>query len=431
MSRRLRPIVWSAVALAGGGLFILLLALIVPPTPAPEETVQIAPVRSSYNQDPDGTQAFHLLLKRGSFKVEQWLEPMSQLKERKGVLIIIDPGLTFTYGDETFSFSQLTREETEQILAWVADGNALLLLDDTDNAIVEALRVEGKESLAREQVLVPLQPVRFTRNVRRILAESGSRLATQRLDALPGFGDEYGSVLLTTRHGNGRIVLLSEPALSSNAGIGKEDHVPLLTNIVEELAAGEAVLFDERHHTIDLADLERIPLPFGAGSLPRILIRVPRGGAGGKKTIFEYFWEPPKRWVVLQLLVAIGLLLLARAVRFGSPVEQEEAQFSTTDHLQALSRIFRRANVSHFALEPIYREFRRSIAKELGLSADADVSQIERPLPRQTAERIREIVAACERALQDGQLDESKLLQLAKGLEACKQEVDDYVRVRA
>lgn len=427
MRRSSRLLIFTMVGLPGMGLILLLLSLTVPPEPPPEETIELLPFRSSYNPNPDGCKAFYLLLKRLGLEVEQWLKPPSELKEEKGLLVIIDPGVELIYGGIKISFSEITHEEAGQILGWVREGNGLLILDGAFNAILEELRMKVKSFPSQEKILSPIQPASFVRKVERIQIISGSRLTTERLNFPVYFKDRDGVVLFSLREGEGRIVVVSEPELSSNRGIGKEDNAALLTNIIREFANGGKVLIDEYHHTIAAAQCQEKQID--AKLLPGYLFRIKVGG-GERKTIFEYLWEPPKRWVVLQLAVVVVLFLYSKGLRFGPLIPpKEEAKSSTLEHIQAISRIYRQAKAHHLALEEIYRYFKFSIGREFGLGGEVDISEIYNLIPKEKANRLRRLIKECEDYISKGIIEETLLLKLSRELETFKKEVRDHARI--
>ena len=101
-----------------------------------------------------------------------------------------------------------------------------------------------------------------------------------------GIPDRPGAWLAP--HGEGRVLVIADPALWTHRGLARRDNVLLLYNVARLAAADGRVFFDEYHHGI-------------------------RSGGG----YWDYLRYHDLHWLVLQLAAVVGMAAWSVAVRLG------------------------------------------------------------------------------------------------------------------
>jgi hypothetical protein len=178
-------------------------------------------------------------------------------------------------------------------------------------------------------------------------------------------------VALRVSRGEGRAILLADPYVGSNAGVGSGGNLDLHVAILGRyLAPSAPVLFDDLHA--------------GAGDDAGVVAWARRAG-----------FLPP-----LLLVVLLAVLYLWRAgVRFGAilPALDERAPRASIELVRAVASLFERAGLYPHSLAVVSRRFRRELARrsgggsepgrlerwvrdEFGAAAAADFDRIRRTL---------------------------------------------------
>lgn len=145
------------------------------------------------------------------------------------------------------------------------------------------------------------------------------------------------TVVAEVPYGEGRIVYLSDPFVVANGGILMADNAQLAMNLVD---TGGTIAFDEYH----------------------------QGFGAGKNQIVEYFSGTPVVAIFFQLCAIAALVFYSRSRRFARPVpEPEPDRLSKLEYVSAMAELQRRTRAYDLALENIYSDFRRRVAKLFGV----------------------------------------------------------------
>jgi hypothetical protein len=130
---------------------------------------------------------------------------------------------------------------------------------------------------------------------------------------------------------------LSDPFVVSNGGILMADNAQLAINLVD---TGGLIAFDEYH----------------------------QGFGAGKNQIVEYFSGTPVIAIFFQLCALAVFVFYSRSRRFARPVpEPEPDRLSKLEYIAAMAELQRRTRAYDLALENIYSDFRRRVAKLFGV----------------------------------------------------------------
>jgi hypothetical protein len=139
------------------GMFALLATLVALTTflaPALENSEPL-PNRSVYNSAPSGYRAWFLASQRSGITIVPWEKSFEKLNElpAEATMVLVEP---LTYSQSATLFG---RQETEQLLEWVAQGNSVVLLDHFRRNGSQAVLLAAYRSLAlRPPAPEPDQP---------------------------------------------------------------------------------------------------------------------------------------------------------------------------------------------------------------------------------------------------------------------------------
>ena len=406
---------------------------------------EAAPNRSTFNPGPTGTQAFYTLLTETGRKAVRWQEPADNLVARKrdvpATFVIIGPVRR-----------EFTEQEVSGLLRWVSSGGRLVLIDREPIEKLAVTSTDWKVDVAPQNLLTifdtdpsdqaamtrsmaaakPAQPSVFTNGVNAvqfsqfasaIKIESMSVAAKKppgvsppaRTKPQPAYSpdtdgdsqDEYTdespsepgpviqmsaggrNVLAELPYGAGKIIVLSDPYIVANGGIGIADNAKLAINLAE--SGGGPIAIDEYHH----------------------------GYGANNNRLLEFFAGTPVVAIFFQCLVLAGVIFYSRSRRFGRPVPYAEPdRLSKLEYVGAMAELQRRTRALDLALENIYGDFRRRAGKLFGL----DIHSVSRgELAAAIAERTSLDRADIEKLL-------NKCEDIAAGERTNDREVLDCVR---
>ncbi len=203
--------------------------------------------------------------------------------------------------------------------------------------------------------------------------------------AWPVAGEPPGWLCTLTAIGRGRVFCLPTAALFANGQLARGDNARFAVNLVAAHAGSGRVLFDEYH----------------LGNL-------------GAESVGALLWRPPWRWVTLQLLLAVVLLLGRLATRFG-PVRREPegpARRPASEYVTALAGLYQRAGAREEVARLWAAQVRGDLARLLALPARASDAQVAARL--RAAGAVGEAAARAWAVLQIPPADDDALLTAAQ-----------------
>ena len=159
--------------------------------------------------------------------------------------------------------------------------------------------------------------------------------------------DDRGALLVDYPHGKGRIVLLSDPYIVANNGVGRADNLLLATNVI--VSNGGLIAFDEFH----------------------------QGRSTTHNALIQYFSGTPVLAICGQLLL-IGLAIIwSRGRRFARPLPLPQVdRRSSLEFVASMAELQQRAKAHDLALENIYGRVRRSLVRHAGLNNNSPRAEI-------------------------------------------------------
>jgi hypothetical protein len=144
-------------------------------------------------------------------------------------------------------------------------------------------------------------------------------------------------LLIDFPYGSGEIVYLTDPYMVSNAGISLVDNAQMAINAVA--ARGGRIAFDEYH----------------------------QGYSGNENRMLAYFAGTPVVPILVQIVLLIGVVLFTQSRRFARSLPADEPnRLSKLEYVSAMAELQQRTRAYDLALENIYLEFRRTMARFVG-----------------------------------------------------------------
>lgn len=407
---------------------------------------ELSPNRSTYNAGATGTRALYDLLSESDYKVMRWREPPDKLfgagGEKVQTFVIIGRPLI-----------SIDEEEAKSLLLWVERGGRLVMIDRRPEEYLLppagqwTITTEfidypsfGVDPAIPEQMtqgvkpVHPVQPTLLTRDVETVMpskffsaikffpkskdnknADSESTNTVYDEDeapqpspsANPGVNQTDSSltaspapvvhltaansaVLLDYLHGRGRIVLLSDPFIVANGGIGLKDNLQLTLNL---LSSGDGLIaFDEFHQ-----------------------------GRGTTHNEFaSYFSGTPVLAICGQIALLIMLMLWTRGRRFARPLPLPRIdRRSSLEFVSSMAELQQRAHAFDLAIENIYSRTRRVLARYAAVDYNSPRSEIAaRVAARSTLEahQLETLMRQSEEAINGEPISERQSIHLVKRL---------------
>lgn len=441
--------------------------------------------RSTYNGGATGTRAFFDFLRETGKPVVRWQERTTGLLDKTRTqqpktFVLLD---NTRYEREPFGpgvtereMREFEKQDVKDLLAWVAEGNRLVVIDrkleakflpKSGNWQVElaensAIAPKGDSSNVNEmtsEVVAarPLQPNVLTAGVNSVMPSkfaasinllhspqsvesndgSTEQIAKTNIkpkinvpdnedeeDAPPppkpvaqknvstsapisisypfltpvvGLTSKDQNILVDYVYGAGRIIILSDPYIVSNGGIGLVDNLKLATNLV---GSDGVIAFDEYHQG------------FGASGNP----------------LLKFFEGTPLPAIFAQLALLLVLAIYTKGRRFARPLPLPNPdRRSKLEYVGAMAELQRRTRAYDLAIENIYGRVRRNLARFAGVD---NISTPPHILAERVAERSRldkneltNLLRDCEDVIYGEPVDDKQALSLATKLRETEQKL--------
>lgn len=154
-------------------------------------------------------------------------------------------------------------------------------------------------------------------------------------------------MLVDYPYGTGRIVVLSDPYIVSNAGIRLADNQQLALNLVARNSG--TIAFDEYH----------------------------QGHGSHQNRLIAYFSGTPVLAVVGQFVLLVLAIVWTQSKRFARPLPLfNPDRRSKLEYVASMAELQERARAYDLAIENIYTRLRRVLARYAGLDANARTNDI-------------------------------------------------------
>jgi hypothetical protein len=214
------------------------------------------------------------------------------------------------------------------------------------------------------------------------------------------------SLLVDYAYGRGRVAVLSDPYVVSNAGINRSDNLFLAVNLVTGGHSRSRVLFDEFH----------------------------QGYGGGRNETLAYFKGTPVLWLFAQGALVALALVWTRGRRFARSLPAPHTdRRSKLEFVASMAELQQRARAYDLALENIYARTRRALARYGGLQPTAPPEEIaERVAARSGRDRaaLESLLRECEDACAGAPLTARRALELSRALRELERDLGLLMRSR-
>ncbi len=206
------------------------------------------------------------------------------------------------------------------------------------------------------------------------------------------------NVLVDIPYGAGEIVVLSDPFIVSNTGIGLVDNAQLAINVLS--SGGGFVAFDEFH----------------------------QGYGANRNQFFAYFSGTPVIAIFGQIALIIFVVMLSRSRRFARAVpEPEPDRLTKLEYVGAMAELQQRTRAYDLALENIIGDFKRRVSNLFGVDGGL---KNRRQLSKLIAERIKgdaaeidSVLAKCQDIIHGEATNKKETVALATRL----REIEDQL----
>src|SRR5574341_370693 len=204
------------------------------------------------------------------------------------------------------------------------------------------------------------------------------------------FQQERGALLIDYPHGKGRVVVLSDPFIVANNGIGRADNLLLALNVVA--GGGGLIAFDEFH----------------------------QGRATTHNALFQYFSGTPVMAICAQLAL-IGLAIVwSQGRRFARPLPLPHVdRRSKLEFVASMAELQQRARAHDLALENIYARVRRVLVRYAGLNNSSPRAEIARRVAMRSGvdrNELETLMRNCEDTINGAHTSAKETLRMAQRL---------------
>jgi hypothetical protein len=222
---------------------------------------------------------------------------------------------------------------------------------------------------------------------------------------VPDGREGEGALVVDYAYGRGRIVVLSDPYVVSNAGLNRADNLFLAAGVVTGGLKGR-VAFDEFH----------------------------QGYGERQNQLFAYLRGTPILWMFGQGALVALALVWTRGRRFARAVpEPRPDRRSKLEFVSSMAELQQRARAYDLAVENVYQRTRRALARYAGLPATAAPAQIaERVAARSGRDRaaLEKLLRDCEAAAAGAPSGARHALRLVRDLRELERDLRLLMRSR-
>ena len=204
------------------------------------------------------------------------------------------------------------------------------------------------------------------------------------------FVRESGALLVEYPHGNGRIVLLSDPFIVANNGISRADNLQFAINACN--GNGGLVAFDEFH----------------------------QGRSATHNALIQYFAGTPVLAICGQFAL-IGLMVIwSRGSRFARPLPLSQVdRRSSLEFVASMAELQQRARAHDLALENIYGRVRRVLVRHAGLNHNSPRKEIAARIAARSGlnqQKLETLMRNCEDAINGAPTNAKEALRMVRRL---------------
>ncbi len=427
------------------------------------QDMELAPNRSTYHSGATGTRALYDFLSESGYPVMRWREVPAQLlgdtRQRVHTFVVVGDTALSLEEDEARSLLLwverggrlviVDRKPDDQILPpsnhWVVatefgDFPSLTVNPGNVGEMTENVKpVQPGQPTLLTQNVESVMPSRFAATISiagtAIKSNSDPDQAAQGLPSNDEFesepsatpepvgqqaapdestlvspapvvhlGNSRGALLVDYPHGNGRIVILSDPYIFSNGGISLKDNLQLAINLL--ITEEGLIAFDEYHQ--------------GKGTTRNALI--------------GYFSGTPIVPILGQLVALILVILWTSSRRFARPLPLKQIdRRSSLEFVASMAELQQRARAFDLAIENVYSRTRRVLARYAGMDYNSPRAEIAAGVAARSSLESRSLevlMRQCEEAINGAPVTERQSILLVKRLRDVERALGLRMRAR-
>lgn len=216
--------------------------------------------------------------------------------------------------------------------------------------------------------------------------------------------DDSGALLVDYVYGYGRIVMLSDPFMVTNAGIRSNDNLQLAINTLTTFEG--LIAFDEYHQ-----------------------------GRGVTRNAFaSYFSGTPVLAIAGQIVLLILLILWTNARRFARPLPLAQVdRRSSLEFVASMAELQERSRAFDLAIENIYSRTRRVLARYAGLNYNSSRSEIATSIASRSnidAHQLETLMRQCEEVINGQPINWRQAVDLVRRLRELERKLGLRMRSR-
>jgi len=219
--------------------------------------------------------------------------------------------------------------------------------------------------------------------------------------------DERGALLVDYARGRGRIIVLSDPFIVANRGIGRADNLQLAVNIITTGAGDDGLIaFDEFH----------------------------QGRGATRNQFVAYFAGTPVLAMCAQLFLLATAIVWTRGRRFARPLPAPRVdRRSKLEFVASMAELQQRARAFDLAIENVYGRTRRALARYGGSDVSAPRSLIAAGVASRSGrsrDEIESLMRECEDAINGAPVTPRQSLALVARLRGLERTLGIRMRSR-
>ncbi|HKS09075.1 MAG TPA: DUF4350 domain-containing protein [Pyrinomonadaceae bacterium] len=216
--------------------------------------------------------------------------------------------------------------------------------------------------------------------------------------------DKNGALLVDYAYGLGRIVVLADPYIVTNAGIRSNDNLQLAINTLT-LYDG-LIAFDEYHQ-----------------------------GRGVTRNAFaSYFSGTPVLAIGAQIVLLLLLILWTNGRRFARPLPLPQVdRRSSLEFVASMAELQERSRAYDLAIENIYGRTRRVLARHAGLNYNSSRSEIASSIASRAnidAQQLETLMKQCEDTINGEPINWRQAVDLVRRLREVERKLGLRMRSR-
>ncbi|HSJ59492.1 MAG TPA: DUF4350 domain-containing protein [Anaerolineae bacterium] len=351
-----------------------------------------APDYSTHGTQPGGTAALYAWLEKLGYRVQRIENGPFRIEDEARLLFVLAPHQAFDEG------------EARQLERWVqaADHTLVLVVQGSHGAgVVREFGVRSVSLPAVSEVLTVTVPVMTSPPPGAVRVRARTGLAPEENDFVAHLSAGETPVLISTRRGQGRLVIASSAVPFTNAGLRDPGSARLVHNLVAGLERGALIVFDEVHHGYTQPD---------------------RNG------LLAWLYSSPWGWALIYAAaVTFGWVVLG-GQRLGRPVPAPAmaARRAQSEYVVSMAQLFRRAGRRAMILADYHDRLKQHLARPWRLNPRlpdeefvAELARVRDDLTPDHLDVLRHLLAR----LDGGRVSEAELVRLAG-------QVDEWMRGR-